>query len=76
MSDALKLTHKLIGAGADRAQVIKIIDGYGDPIDWSYSSLDTIIGEVWNSDLNSGDDPDYWIINEICRTFNVPEVHQ
>lgn len=74
MSDADKLTAKLIAAGADRAKVIAIIDGYGDPIDWSYHSLDSIIAEVWQSDLNSGDDADGWIINEICRTFNVEEV--
>ena len=74
MSDATKLAIKLARAGADRQKVIAIIDGYGDPIDWSYYSLDSIIGEVWNSDLNSGEDPDNWIINEICRTFNVEEV--
>lgn len=74
MSDATKLAIKLTEAGADRAKVIKIIDGYGDPIDWSYYSLDSIIGEVWNSDINSGEDPDNWIINEICRQFNVEEV--
>lgn len=74
MSDAIKLTHKLIAAGADRAKVIEIVDGYGDPVDWNYHSLDSIIAEVWQSDLNSGDDPDGWIINEICRSFNVTEV--
>lgn len=74
MSDAQKLTEKLIAAGADRAKVIEIVNGYGDPIDWSYHSLDSMIGEIWNSDLNSGDDPDGWIINEICRQFNVEEV--
>ena len=74
MSDADKLTRKLIAAGANRAKVIAIIDGYGDPVDWNYHSLDSIIAEVWQSDLNSGDDPGGWIINEICSTFNVPEV--
>lgn len=74
MSDATKLAIKLAKAGADRQKVIAIIDGYGDPIDWSYYSLDSIIGEVWNSDINSGEDPDNWIINEICRTFNIKGV--
>lgn len=76
MSDADILTQKLIAAGADRASVIAIVDGYGDAVDWNYHSLDSIIAEVWNSDLNSGDDPDNWIINEICRTFNVEEVKE
>lgn len=76
MSDAQKLTEKLSAAGADRAKVIAIIDGYGDPIDWRYHSLDSIIAEVWQSDLNSGDEPDGWIINEICRQFNVEEVKE
>lgn len=76
MTDADKLTAQLIKAGADRAKVIAIVDGYGDAVDWSYHSLDSIIAEVWQSDLNSGDEPDYWIINEICRTFNVPEVKE
>ena len=76
MSDATKLAVKLANAGADRQKVIKIIDGYGDSIDWSYHSLDSIIGEVWNSDINSGDEPDSWIINEICRTFNIKEVKE
>lgn len=74
MSDVDKLTQKLIAAGADRAKVIAIVDGYGDAIDWNHSSLDTIIGEVWQSDLNSGDEPENWIVNEICRTFNLAEV--
>lgn len=74
MSDAQELTKKLTAAGADRSKVIAIVDGYGDPVDWSYHSLDSIIAEVWQSDANSGDDPDGWIINEICRTFNVEEV--
>jgi len=73
LSDTDKLTAELIEAGADRAKVITIVDGYGDAIDWSYHSLDSIIAEVWQSDLNSGDDSDGWIINEICRSFNVPE---
>jgi len=76
MSDATKLAIKLAKAGADRQKVIAIIDGYGDPIDWSYYSLDSIIGEVWNSDINSGEDPDNWIVNEICRTFNIKEVEK
>lgn len=74
MSDVDKLTAQLIEAGADRAKVIAIINGYGDPIDWSYHSLDSIIAEVWQSDVNSGDEWPNWIINEICRTFNVEEV--
>lgn len=73
MSDAGRLTQELIAAGADRAQVIAIVDGYGDAVDWSYHSLDSIMAEVWQSDLNSGDDPDGWIINEICRAFGVTE---
>lgn len=73
-SDATLLAAKLANAGADRAKVIAIVDGYGDPVDWSYHSLDTIIGEVWQSDLNSGDEPENWIINEICRQFNIEEV--
>jgi len=76
MSNATKLAIKLAKAGADRQKVIAIIDGYGDPIDWSYYSLDSIIGEVWNSDINSGEDPDNWIVNEICRTFNIKEVEK
>ena len=74
MNDATKLAIKLEKAGANREKVIKIIDGYGDPIDWSYYSLDSIIGEVWQSDINSGDEPDYWIINEICGQFNLEQV--
>ena len=73
-TDADKLTAKLIEAGADRAKVIAIVDGYGDPVDWNYHSLDSIVAEVWQSDLNSGDEPDGWIINEICRQFNIDEV--
>jgi len=76
MTDSLFLTNKLIAAGADRAKVIAIIDGYGDAVDWSHHSLDSIIGEVWKSDQNSGDEPDGWIINEICRTFNIEEVDE
>lgn len=73
MTDVDKLTAKLIEAGADRAQLIKIVDAYGDPVDWAYHSMDSIVAEVWQSDLNSGEEPDNWIINEICRTFNVKE---
>ena len=74
MTDVDILTQKLIDAGADRAKVIEIVNSYGDPVDWSYHSLDSIIAEVWQSDLSSGDDPDHWIINEICRNFNIEEV--
>ena len=74
LTDTDKLTARLIEAGADRAKVIEIVDSYGDSVDWSYSSLDSILAEVWQSDLNSGEEPDNWIINEICRTFNVKEV--
>lgn len=73
-TDAGRLTIQLMIAGANRKSVIEIINGYGDPVDWNYHSLDSIIAEVWQSDLNSGDDPDGWIINEICRQFNVTEV--
>lgn len=74
MTDVDKLTKKLIKAGADRQKVIDIIDSYGDPVDWNYHSLDSIVGEVWQSDLNSGEQPDNWIINEICNQFNIKEV--
>lgn len=73
MSDVEQLTHKLITAGADRDKVIAIVD---DWVDWSYHSLDSIIAEVWQSDINSGDDPENWIINEICREFNIDEVKE
>lgn len=75
-SDATLLAAKLANAGADRAKVIAIVDSYGDAVDWSYHSLDSIIAEVWQSDTNSGDEPDNWIINEICRQFNVEEVKE
>lgn len=74
LSDTDKLTAKLIEAGADREKVIKIVDGFGDSIDWNYHSLDSIIAEVWKSDTNSGEEPENWIINEICRNFNIEEV--
>lgn len=74
MNDTERLTARLIENGADREKVIAIINGYSDAIDWSYHSLDSIVAEVWQSDANSGDEPDGWIINEICRQFNVPEV--
>lgn len=74
MSDAEILTNKLVDAGATKEKVVAIIDGYGDPIDWSNHSLQDIIGIVWDSDTNSGDDPENWIINEICNQFNVAEV--
>lgn len=73
-TDTATLTIKLQAAGADRAAIITIIDGYGGPIDWSHYSMDSIIGEVWQSDINSGDDPSGWIINEILRGFNLEEV--
>lgn len=73
-TDAGRLTIKLMIAGANRTKVIEIINSYGDAVDWSYHSLDSIIAEVWQSDLNSGDEPDGWIINEICRSFNISEV--
>jgi hypothetical protein len=73
-SDVAILTARLIAAGATRAKVIAIVDGYGDAVDWNYHSLDSIIAEVWQSDLNSGDEPENWIINEICSTFNIEEV--
>ena len=76
MQECEKLCKELIEAGADRAKVIAIVDGYGDAVDWSHHSLDSIIAEVWQSDLNSGDEPDGWIINEICRTFNIKEVKE
>lgn len=76
MTDADKLTAKLIAAGADRAKITAIIDGYGDSVDWSYHSLDGIVAEVWQSDVNSGEDPDNWIINAICQAFNVEEVSE
>ncbi|HMS92506.1 MAG TPA: hypothetical protein PKC05_03355 [Candidatus Saccharibacteria bacterium] len=74
MTNVDRLTNKLIKAGADRQQVIDIVNSYGDPVDWNYHSLDSIIAEVWRSDLNSGDEPDNWIINAICNQFNIREV--
>lgn len=76
MSDVDKLTQELIDRGADREKVIAIIDGYGDPVDWNYHSLDSIIAEVWQSDLNSGDDPSGWIINTICNEFGLNDVSE
>lgn len=76
MNDVQILTQKLIDAGTDRAKVIDIVDGYGDSVDWNYHSLDSIIGEVWQSDINSGDAPEYWIINDICNHFNIKEVKE
>lgn len=76
MSDAEKLTIELVKAGATRDKVTAIIDGYGDAIDWSDYTLTDIIGEVWNSDLNSGDDPEYYIINEICSQFGLENVKE
>lgn len=73
-TDAGRLTIQLMIAGANRTKVIEIVNGYGDPVDWSYHSLDSMIAEIWQSDLNSGDEPENWIINEICRSFNVKEV--
>lgn len=74
MSDAEKLTIELEKNGATRDKVIEIINGYGDAIDWNGYSLTDIVGAVWDSDANSGDDVDGYIINEICRNFNVTEV--
>ena len=74
MSDAEKLTIALVKAGATREKVIAIIDGYGDAIDWSGWTLLEIIGEVWNSDLNSGSEAENYIINEICRNFGLEQV--
>ena len=74
MTPAKELTMKLTASGATKDKVTAIIDGYGDAIDWSNHSLESIVGTVWDSDLNSGDESDGWIINEICRTFNVTEV--
>ena len=76
MSDTEKLTNALAQAGATREKVIEIVDGYGDAIDWSYDNLQAIVGTVWESDLNSGDEPQHWIINEICRAFNIDEVKE
>lgn len=76
MTDAEKLTIALVKAGATREKVIAIIDGYGDAIDWSGWTLENIIGEVWSSDANSGDEPEHYIINEICRAFNIDEVKE
>lgn len=73
MSDAEKLTLELVQAGATKEAVVAIIDSYGDSIDWGDRSLTDIIGTVWDSDINSGDDPENYIINEICRAFNVLE---
>lgn len=75
-SDAGKLTEKLTAAGATRSHIIKIINNYGDAVDWGTYSLEEIIAEVWQSDLNCGEDPEHWIINEICRQFNVAEVKE
>ena len=74
MNEAEFLTNQLEAAGATREKVIEIIDGFGDSIDWTNDNLQAIIGTVWESDMNSGDDPENWIINEICRTFNVGEI--
>ena len=76
MSDAEKLTIALVKAGATRDKVTAIIDGYGDAIDWSGWTLENIIGEVWNSDANSGEEPEHYIINGICRAFNIDEVKE
>ncbi len=70
----VRLTLELEKNGATRDKVIGIINGYGDAINWGDRSLMDIIGSVWESDINSGDESDGWIINEICRTFNVTEV--
>jgi hypothetical protein len=75
MSDAQELTQRLVTAGADRAKVIAIVDSYGDATDWNYHSLDSIIAEVWQSDINSGDEPENWIINNICEEYNIESVN-
>ena len=74
MSDAEKLTKKLVKSGATKEKVVEIINSYGDPIDWGNQTLTDIIGTVWDSDLNSGDEPDYYIINEICSQFGLGNV--
>ena len=74
MSDAEKLTIALVKAGATREKVVAIIDGYGDAIDWSGWTLLEIIGEVWNSDANSGSEPEHYIINDICSHFGLEQV--
>lgn len=76
MTDSQELTYKLVKAGANRSKVMVIIDDYGDAVDWSYHSLDSIVSEVWQSDINSGEEPEYWIINEICRAFNIEEIKE
>ena len=73
-SDAEKLTIELVKAGATREKVVAIIDGYGDVIDWSGWTLKSIVGEVWNSDANSGSEPDNYIINDICSHFGLEQV--
>jgi hypothetical protein len=75
-TDAGRLTIRLMLAGATREKIIAIVGGYGDTVYWSYHSLDSIVAEIWQSDLNSGEDADYWIINDICRTFNIKEVRE
>jgi hypothetical protein len=74
MSDADKLTEELLNAGASREQIIEIINSYGDSIDWGSDSIHDIIGEVWNSDINSGNNTEDYIINTICRIYNLSEV--
>ena len=74
MSDAEKLTNALVKAGATREKVISIIDGYGDAVDWSGWTLLEIIGEVWNSDANSGSEAENYIINDICSHFGLENV--
>lgn len=76
MTDAEKLTRALVKAGATREKITAIIDGYGDAIDWSGWTLENIIGEVWNSDLNSGGEPDDYIINDICSHFGLENVKE
>lgn len=73
-SDAEMLTEQLLNNGATHNKIVEIIDGFGDFIDWSKMNLVNVVAEVWQSDINSGDEPDSWIINEICRAFNVQEV--
>lgn len=76
MTDSEKLTNALVKAGATRERVIEIIDSYGDSIDWKNWTIENIIAEVWHSDINSGNEPEHYIINEICRAFNIDEVKE
>lgn len=76
MSDAECLTKFLVSSGATRDNIIAIINEFGDPVDWGDDTLVEIIGEVADSDENSGDSPEGWIINEILRRYNLPELKE